>query len=87
MAPWAPSEADAISDKLKLLDGMHIEWSQLFIAGVARKVWKHLKLPGEFNAYRHAELVTWYVEPKHDSVVVQSDAVKDYIKRVAKAAS
>jgi hypothetical protein len=83
--PALGAAAAAFVEKLDAVDGMHIEWRELFVAGVARKAWKHLKLPGEFNTYRHAEMVTWAIEPKHDSVIVKLHATREYLRRIKAA--
>jgi hypothetical protein len=71
------------AESLKLIDGMHIQFPELFNPLVAKEVYENL-LDKPFDAERHAYLVEMNVQPNFNKVTFDRAALDDFRQRINK---
>jgi hypothetical protein len=69
---------------LNAIDGMHVQYADLFQGGLAEPIYEHLThLP--FDAVRHEQLKDMHIEPMFDEVKVVPERAREFRKRVTEA--
>jgi hypothetical protein len=69
---------------LERLEGMHVQYEDLFNAVTARPIYEHL-VQRNFDEHRHAQLCEMHVEPCFDKVRIDPVRVRDFRKRLIEA--
>lgn len=69
-----PVEPEAV-DRLRMINGLHVDYKDLFDPDSASRIWEHLTgLP--FNAARHRELVKIEMQPEFTGISVGREVTK-----------
>jgi len=72
------------TDALDKIDGLHVEYVDLFTSAWAPRIYKHLT-GLVFDAARHEELCAMHIEPHFDKVIMRPDRAREFRRRVAEA--
>jgi hypothetical protein len=72
------------TDALEKIEGLHVEYADLFTATYAPRIYKHLT-GLSFDAARHEELMSMHIEPHFDKIILRPDRAREFRKRVQEA--